>query len=147
MKASFWFSILIFPFLLLVLTVISIFVSYVHISIGIAQENSGFVTPSLNIICSSFENKLRCDLHENTSQLPPRPKDCDLEWGNAFEMSLKGKPSRVCVGDAVPGGPILEYGKTWDYQGFHCSSEMTGLTCVNQNKKGWMLKKIEQRLF
>lgn len=136
------------------MTLIYIFLSafvfpYFVSATAFAQEASAFKTPTQNINCAVYEARLRCDIRQVTSKLPPPPKDCELDWGHAFEMGVKGKSTRICVGDAVGGNnePVLDYGKSWTYQGFHCNSEPTGLTCVNQDGRGWTLKKSEQRIF
>jgi len=114
-----------------------------------AHAQDSFQTPSKNIACALYENVLRCDLKESTAKLPPRPQDCELDWGNFFTMGLKGAAARACAGDTIfgPNDLVLDYGKTWERGGFRCSSEMTGLTCTNQDKRGWTLKKAEQKLF
>jgi hypothetical protein len=114
-----------------------------------AQETNEFKTPSNNINCALYEQALRCDVRESTAKPPPRPKDCELDWGHAFEMGVRGKAAPVCAGDAVGGNneAVLGYGKSWERQGFRCNSEPTGLTCVNKDGRGWTLKKSEQRLF
>ncbi len=116
---------------------------------ALGQVTNAFKTPTGNIACAVYENYLRCDLRVIDTKPPPSPKDCELDWGHAFSMDVRGKPGRICAGDFVGSGtePVLDYGKTWEYQGFRCNSEKTGLTCVNQNKQGWMLKRSEQRLF
>lgn len=123
------------------------------VSLGIprsqAESGESFKTPSGNIACMSIERVLRCDLRENSAPLPPRPRDCEGDFGNAFQMGIKGKSGRICHGDTVFGGnqPVLAYGHTWQYQGFTCVSQMNGLTCRNADKKGWFINKLEQKLF
>lgn len=115
---------------------------------GSAQDFVGFKLPSGNIACAAYDGELRCDLRENQAKIPARPRDCDLDYGNAFSMSTKGKPMRICVGDTVFGNyPTLAYGKTWKAQGFTCTASMSGLTCRNSANKGWFLNKVEQRFF
>jgi hypothetical protein len=115
-----------------------------------AQSNlPGFKMPSGNIACMAYEKILRCDISQNEAPIPPKPSDCELDWGNAFTMGLKNKPYRLCHGDTVmdPGLPILAYGKTWKQDGFICKSKQDGLTCVNAAKKGWFINRISQKLF
>lgn len=116
--------------------------------LAFSQHNSGFRTPSGNIACDVYDGFLRCDIREIQGQIPPPPKDCDLDWGHFFGMGQKGPASRLCAGDTVfAQQPILAYGKTWKYQGFTCRSEAQGLTCRNAQKKGWFLNKVQQKLF
>lgn len=124
----------------------------VNVNTSLAEVNTktaGFQTPTGNIHCINYNNQLRCDIKENTAKLPPQPKNCPLDWGNAFGMNLTGKPDRICHGDTIisPEYPILKYGQTWRKNGFTCTSKTTGLTCTNRNKKGWELSKTKQRLF
>jgi len=112
-----------------------------------AQGTSGFVTPSKHTFCAIDEGRLRCDMTENSAKIPPKPKDCEFDWGNSFEMKRTGSASRICVSDFVGTTEVLDYGKSWDHQGFHCNSKPSGLTCTNQSHHGWMLKQSEQRIF
>ncbi len=112
----------------------------------------GFQTPSKNIHCAGFSDangtSLRCDILKNTAQIPARPKDCQLDYGSAFEMTLKGKSQRLCYGDTVADAyPILQYGTTWKWLGFVCSSSTTGVRCSNVSKHGWQISKNAQTLF
>jgi hypothetical protein len=104
----------------------------------------GFSTPSKNIFCGMQERELRCDM-VNTKDSPTQK--CDSGTARSFGMMASGKSARYCASDFVGDSSILEYGKTWDYQGFHCKSESSGLTCTNKSRHGWMLKWNEQRLF
>jgi len=118
-------------------------------SITLAQAQEAFKTPTGNIGCAVYDGVLRCDLMKNDAKIPPKPASCTEDWGSAFSMSATGKPIRLCHGDTVfaEEEPTLDYGRSWDHQGFHCSSEKTGLTCINQSHRGWMLKRSEQQLF
>lgn len=113
-----------------------------------AKPDPGFRTPSDNIACTVFDSHLRCDISKNQAKLPPPPKDCNLDWGNAFEMSQRGLSIRQCVGDTVYAKqPILVYGKTWQFSGFTCTSRTNGLTCRNQDGHGWFINRLQQKLF
>lgn len=133
--------------LILTLILLSL-TSYAH-----AQDRPiGFQTPSKNIACQFYTDNgqgvLRCDIM-NMETRPPRPANCDLDWGHAFEMSAKGNPTRICAGDTVmdPSMPVLAYGEIWQRAGFTCRSEQTGLTCFNAMQHGFSLARAEQRVF
>jgi hypothetical protein len=116
----------------------------------------GFQTPSKNIACQFFTDSgqrsdqgvLRCDIM-NLETRPRRPADCELEWGNAFEMTAKGAASRICAGDTImdPSLPVLAYGEVWQRAGFTCRSEQTGLTCFNAMQRGFSLARVKQDVF
>lgn len=114
-------------------------------------RDDGFQTPTGNIHCTIFEDDatLRCDIIENTAKLPPQPKDCNLDWGNAFTMNITGAAQRACHGDTIVAdtNPVLGYGKTWRKGGFTCESKTTELICTNRDKKGWKISKTKQQFF
>ena len=113
---------------------------------------AGFQSPSKNIACQYFDydkqNTLRCDIMEATVTAR-RPKDCDLEWGKAFEMRSKGGAERLCYGDTVMDKalPMLGYDEVWQRGGFTCKSEQTGVTCFNADRHGFSLSRAEQKVF
>jgi hypothetical protein len=131
----------------------------VMVSLGLAAlptraafDLIGFQTPSRNIHCAGFADSsatsLRCDLINNNAKIPARPKDCTLDYGNAFGMTLKGKSLRLCYGDTVADAyPILQYGTTWKWAGFVCSSSTAGVRCTNLSGHGWQISKSAQKLF
>lgn len=114
------------------------------------KEFDGFKSPTGNIFCLIFESTLRCDLLQNDATLPTRPKDCELDWGNAFGVGPQNqKAQRVCAGDTVanPEYPVLNYGKSISKAGFTCRSERTGMTCKNKFGRGFFLSHQKQTLF
>ena len=121
---------------------------------SLAQETErGFKTPSSNIFCSIYAIdgnwEIRCDILETTNRPPPRPADCNLDWGNAFFMTPTGRASRICHGDTVanPNYPSLAYGQTFRYQGFTCVSRTIGLRCTNSRGRGFELSRAKQVIF
>ena len=113
---------------------------------------AGFRSPSGNIACQYFDydrqNVLRCDIMQATVTAR-RPADCELDWGRAFEMRSKGSPERLCYGDTVmdSGLPVLAYGNVWQRGGFTCTSEQSGVTCFNAERRGFSLSRAKQELF
>jgi hypothetical protein len=115
-----------------------------------AQERFvGFVTPSKNISCQldTKENVLRCDVAK-IDVYPPRPADCDLEYGNAFQVSAKDGARRICAGDTTmnPSLPVLAYGEIWQRADFKCRSEQAALTCLNAMQDGFTLSRVKQEI-
>jgi hypothetical protein len=113
---------------------------------------NAFRTPSNNIYCiaDGDNNAIRCDLASISSKsLLLQPKDCGLDWGQAFGMAPKGKSYMICHGDTIVNTnyKLLAYGQTWKFAGFTCLSQRTGLRCTNRDQHGFELSKGKQRLF
>ncbi|MBO9517794.1 MAG: hypothetical protein J7493_06975 [Porphyrobacter sp.] len=114
-----------------------------------------FGTPSGNIQCLYYEGagespSLRCEIGETSNPLPQRPKDCELDWGNAFEISAESaRGERICHGDtiAVPNPRVIAYGAKWARGGFTCLSSRAGLRCQNARGAGFALSRARQDLF
>ena len=112
----------------------------------------GFQSPSKNITCQYFaddkQNTLRCDISAMETK-PRRPADCELDYGGAFQMNAKGNATRLCHGDTVmdPRLPVLGYGEVWQRGGFTCTSEQTGVTCFNAERRGFSLSRGKQDIF
>ena len=122
-------------------------------SAAMAQSGpTGFQSPSKNITCQYFDydkqSTLRCDINAMETKLR-RPADCDLDYGGAFEMNAKGPAARICHGDTVmdPRLPVLAYGEVWQRGGFTCTSEQTGITCFNTDRRGFSLARAKQEMF
>ncbi len=119
-----------------------------------AQSADAFRSPSGNIFCQAIETEngpfLRCDIRQISNRPPPRPRSCDLDYGQAFEISAKGdRGVRLCYGDTVAneGFAALAYGATWQRYGFTCTSATSGVRCVNARGHGFELSRAEQKVF
>ena len=77
------------------------------------QVPVGFKTPSNNIYCRFAEgvhgdvpSYLRCDIKESYGPLPPRPADCDLDWGDAYAVYEEARPGN-CSATEIPPSTML----------------------------------------
>jgi len=110
-----------------------------------------FVMPSGNIGCG-YTNEpsryLRCDILQS-SDMPAKPRSCDLDYGHAYAMNGRGKSRVLCAGDTVVNrnAPVLDYGETKRIGGFRCKSKMTGLRCSNKSDHGWFLSRDRIKRF
>jgi hypothetical protein len=118
------------------------------------ERADGFRSPSGNIHCQAYKlddgAALRCDIRAMANKPPPKPRDCDLDWGRAFEVSDKAAPAtRLCYGDTVMNDvlPPLAYGASWQRHGFTCTSSQSGVTCANARGNGFELSRGAQRVF
>jgi hypothetical protein len=93
-----------------------------------------FATPSGNIACALSGDETRCDVLENSWDLPPAPADCDQDFGSGTLLVGDRAGELSCVGDTVaePGLPVLEYGTALRHDGVLCASRETGLRCEDE---------------
>jgi hypothetical protein len=119
------------------------------------EDIGSFKTPSGNIYCIASRDTrtntadLECELTTNTAKLPPKPKDCDLDWGNRFSVGERGQAARGCHGDTIqnPNYKTLAYGKRWSVAGFSCEVTKLRLRCENRDRHGFELAKAKQVVF
>ena len=115
----------------------------------LASAQEAFQLPSGNIHCLAVDGRLRCDILGFGYRPPPRPRDCDLDWGGAVEMGAQGPARLVCHGDTVadPKSPVLSYGNAWQGGGIACTAAQTGLRCTNAQGHGFEIARARLRLF
>jgi hypothetical protein len=93
-----------------------------------------FVTPSGNIACSGGPTgEIRCDVGENTWQLPPKPATCDLAWGVGAQLGTAGPGELLCASDTVfdDSLPVVPYGEGVRFGPVVCVVRETGVRCDN----------------
>ena len=117
-------------------------------------DTVSFRSPSDNIHCAYDDYDgtpyIRCDIMNYTPTIGGRPADCDLEWGDAFEIGPGyARGEVICHGDTVraPDALVLGYGKTFTQGGLTCNSEQSGLTCRNRKGHGFFLSRARQKVF
>jgi hypothetical protein len=112
--------------------------------------------PSHNIACMATAPmpgqptyEVRCDIRQTSSRLPTPPRSCPLSWGDAFVLDPTGPGRLLCHGDTVadPNAPVIAYGTQWRPYGFICTSQTTGLTCVNSGGHGFSIARAVQKVF
>jgi len=92
-----------------------------------------FRTPSKNIICDLHASAVRCDIIRKSWSPPAKPSSCELDWGNGMYISA-GTAGFTCTGDSLIGvsSVTLEYGQADRSGSVRCTSESSGLTCVDE---------------
>ena len=114
-----------------------------------AMAQDAFQLPSGNIRCGVWEGVLRCEAMQFSYRAPPRPADCEFEWGGAIELPRRGAAAPICHGDTVtdPKAPVLAYGAAWQGVGQSCTATPQGLRCVNAEGRGFEMARARLRLF
>lgn len=117
-----------------------------------------FRMPSDQIHCmivttegNSEPNGINCEINQTFVRIParPRPRDCEYDWGQSFELGNDGDADLVCVSDSVRSddSPVLAYGSSMKAGKILCSSEKTGLMCKNARGHGFLLSRSAQKIF
>ena len=77
-------------------------------------------------------NAARCDVRTRTWTPPPKPADCQLDWGQGLKVSAQGSGTFVCAGDSIFGQTaVLAYGTRSVVGSMTCTSTESGVTCIN----------------
>src|SRR5579859_2080429 len=120
-----------------------------------ASSIAFFRTPSGNIGCvyaaaePGLQASLRCDIRSGLRPKPARPKNCDLDYGDSYELPKVGRTIVVCHGDTAldPHAPVLAYGRTWQHNGLRCTSKTVGLRCTNRAGHGFFMSRAHSYRF
>ena len=80
--------------------------------------------------------------------MPPQPDTCELDWGSGVVLTQDGTTEVLCAGDTAAGDyDTLIYGSMWRNGAFECQSETVGLTCQNENDRGFFLSRERWEIF
>jgi hypothetical protein len=106
----------------------------------------GFTSPSGNVGCYLDPSAARCDISERDWSSPPRPADCEFDYGQGINLAA---PNFVCAGDtALGGGNPLGYGQSVSAGPLRCDSAETGITCIDSmTKHGFSIARERYQLF
>lgn len=114
-----------------------------------AAKATFFYTPSRNIGCALSPKEIRCDIGRKAWSPPPKPGDCQLDWGNSVSVHATGGPTFLCAGDTLLGGEYgaLPYGEAVVRGSISCLSQRKGLICLNNDEEGFFLSYQRVTLF
>ena len=121
-------------------------------SAPIQQESydlHGFVSPSGTVACMLESDYVRCDIMDRDWAPPPRPADCEFDYGQGIAISDSGPAEFVCAGDTAFGSDeVLPYGESMSSGPMRCESSEPGVTCRNgETGAGFFLSRQSYRLF
>jgi hypothetical protein len=107
-------------------------------------------TPTRNIGCYLDATRVRCDIDKHTWNTPPRPADCQLDYGTAIELGT-GRAAFGCVGDTVRGSPdatVFAYDTAVISGDYACVSTRAGVACRNTSTgHGFTLSKEAEAMY
>jgi hypothetical protein len=103
------------------------------------REAAFFRSPNDNIGCgfaapskSETFGTVRCEITVKSWQPPPKPQTCGVDWGAG--VTLDSRAAVLCASNTIRGNATavqLPYGTSMRFAPFTCSSEPTGVECVN----------------
>ena len=110
---------------------------------------AAFRTPSQNIGCYLTAEAARCDIVKKSWDPPPKPADCELDWGNGISVYQEQEAAFTCAGDTVLGaGDVLDYGRSLQAGEFVCDSSSAAMRCSNVSSgHGFTLSVQQYQLF
>lgn len=110
---------------------------------------TGFTSPSGNVGCYIDPTTVRCDIAERDWSPPPRPADCEFDYGQGIALSHGEKAAFVCAGDtALGGGEPLAYGRSISAGALQCDSAESGITCRDvETWHGFSIAREAYRVF
>lgn len=116
------------------------------------NELTSFSSPSGNIGCLIDRGAARCDIAERDWEPPPKPDDCDLDYGQGVEVTAGGAADLVCAGDtalnSTTSGAPLPYGESISAGLLRCESARSGITCRDiETGRGFALSRASYELF
>jgi uncharacterized protein DUF6636 len=114
-----------------------------------ATDLVGFTSPSGNVGCIIDSAYVRCDISERDWSPPPRPADCEFDYGQGISLSRGERAAFVCAGDtALGGGEPLDYGQSVSAGLMQCDSAESGITCRDtKTGHGFTIAREEYQVF
>ena len=116
-----------------------------------AKSYEMFHLPSGNIACGMGpDDYARCEVRNATFSPPPKPADCQLDWGSAVGVEGSAEGAFICHGDTVqnPDAPVLGYGESSVVGPIRCDSSAAGVKCENtETGHGFTLAKKKYQTF
>ncbi len=111
----------------------------------------GFQAPSEKVGCYMSGQGARCDVARPRWQAPPKPDDCELDYGQGVSVGRHGEGHFVCAGDTTldPGHEVLDDGESIKTGRFRCKNRgESTIRCVNtRTGSGFKVSKRRVRLF
>ena len=112
-------------------------------------EVTGFVSPSGNVSCMIDPDSARCDTIDRDWTPPPRPADCEFDYGQGISLAPGEQAQFVCAGDTAFGADeVLPYGESITAGVLRCESAQSWTTCRDvRTGHGFSISREAYRLF
>ncbi len=92
---------------------------------------------------------VRCAIGDKDWSAPPRPAECEGDYGYNIALESGGRAEFVCVGDSVLGqGDALSQGESIAAGPLRCDSAESRITCRNvESGQGFSMPRDACELF
>ena len=128
--------------------VAGMFVLLSAMPLSASEQDVRFASPSGNISCTLNDIVAACYINSLAPSFTNRPEDCEGDWGRYFYVLARGSGTLGCVTEQIePPKTLLPYGQTLVTDGLRCTSQTTGMTCVNAQGGGFTVRRSAQRVF
>lgn len=122
---------------------------------AVVTEATPFASVTSNIGCVIEPLSVRCDIAERDWEPPPKPADCELDYGQGVILQAGGTADLVCAGDTTLGSggseaalPELPYGESIAAGLLRCESRRSGMRCRDvETGRGFALSREGYELF
>jgi hypothetical protein len=113
------------------------------------SELTGFVSPSGNVSCMIDADWARCDIIDRDWSPPPRPAECEFDYGQGISLAPGEQAQFVCAGDTAFGADeVLPYGESITAGVLRCESAESGITCRDvETRQGFSISREAYQLF
>ena len=113
------------------------------------HELTGFVSPTGNVSCMIDADSARCDIIDRDWAPPPRPADCEFDYGHGISLAPGQQAQFVCAGDTAFGpDEVLPYGDSITAGALRCESAQSWITCRDvRSGHGFSISREAYRLF
>ncbi|WP_370619422.1 DUF6636 domain-containing protein [Mumia qirimensis] len=95
------------------------------------DEMPAFRSPTGNIVCRLDTDGARCQIKDYAYKPPQRPEGCEGGWGGALVLDEFGGYFACAVPAMSGNSPELAYGRSTVIGAYGCTSQRTGVTCVD----------------
>jgi hypothetical protein len=109
----------------------------------------GFISPTGNVACMVAADWARCDIIDRDWSPPPRPADCEFDYGQGISVAPGERAQFVCAGDTAFGpDAMLPYGESISAGALRCESAEAGITCRDlRTANGFSISRDAYHLF